>query len=376
MKRMTALRFSTAALAAAQVAFGANYLMYVGTYTGSNSKSKGIYAFRFDSATGQATPLGLAAEIANPSFVAIHPNGKNLYAVGESQGGAVHSFNIDKATGKLTLINTVSAKGNGPCHLNVDKTGRSLIVVNYGSGSTTLLAINADGSLKEAASSMQHKGAVHLAKRQGGPHAHSVNFAPDNRHASVADLGLDQLIVYQFDAAAGTIAPNDPPFAKVAPGAGPRHFSFHPNGKRAYVINEIDLTATAFKYNAKKGTLTETHTISTLPPDFNGSREGLSTAEILAHPSGKFVYGSNRGHDTIVVYRVKGNKLQHVENAPTQGKTPRNFAIAPGGQFLLAENQASDTIVIFKIDPKTGKLTPTGQTHEVGSPVCIRFLPL
>ncbi|MBM3793517.1 MAG: lactonase family protein [Acidobacteria bacterium] len=375
MKWMTATRFSIAALAAAQFAFGANYLMYVGTYTG-NGKSKGIYAFRFDSATGQATPLGVAAEVANPSFVAIHPNGKNLYAVGESQGGAVHAFSIDKASGKLALINTVSAKGNGPCHLNVDKTGRSLIVVNYGSGSTTLLSINADGSLKEAAGAIQHKGTVHLEKRQGGPHAHSVNFAPDNRHAIVADLGLDQLIVYRFDAAAGTIAPNEPPFAKVAPGSGPRHFSFHPSGKRAYVINEISLTTTAFKYNAKKGTLTETQTISTLPPDFNASREGLSTAEILVHPSGKFVYGSNRGHNTIVVYRVKGDKLQHVENAPTQGKTPRNFAIAPGGQVLLAENQASDTIVVFKIDPKTGKLTPTGQTHEVGSPVCIRFLPL
>lgn len=372
---MTALRLATALLAA-PLAFGANYLMYVGTYTGSSGKSKGIYAFRFDSATGKAMPLGLAAETANPSFVAIHPNRKYLYAVGEGDGGSVIAFSIDPASSKLTRLNSVSSKGNGPCHLNVDKTGRNVMVVNYGSGSTAVLPINADGSLKESVSWMQHAGASANPQRQTGPHAHSVNFAPDNRFAMVADLGLDQVLVYKFDAAAGKIEANNPPHTKVAPGAGPRHFSFHPDGKRAYVINEINLTLTAFKYDPAKGVLTETQTISTLPPDFSASRQGLSTAEVLVHPSGKFVYGSNRGHNTIAVFRVKGEKLEYVENAPTQGKTPRNFALDPTGQYLLAENSGSDNIVVFKIDQKTGKLTPTGDTYEVGSPVCIRFLPI
>ncbi len=371
MIRMTAIRFTMAALLA-PLAFGANYLMYVGTYT--NGKSKGIYSFKFDSATGQATPMGLAAETANPSFVAIHQNRKYLYAVGEMQGGAVNAYSID-TTGKLKLLNTVGSQGSGPCHLNVDKTGRNLLVVNYNSGSAAVFPINEDGSLKAASSTVQHKGSS-VTPRQAGPHAHSVNMSPDNRFAIIADLGLDEVKVYKFDSVAGKIEPNEPPAAKVKPGSGPRHFAFHPKGKNAYVINEIALAITAFKWNGKKGVLTETQTISTLPPDFTGSREGFSTAEVVAHPSGKFVYGSNRGHNTISVFRVKGSKLAYVENVSTQGKTPRNFVVDPSGQFLLAENQGSDSIVIFKIDQKTGKLTPTGTTLDVGAPVAIRFLPL
>jgi len=371
---MTALRFTLAGLVA-PLAFGANYLMYVGTYT-NNAKSKGIYAFKFDTATGQATPMGVAAEIANPSFVTIHQNRKYLYAVGEGQGGSVTAFSIDPASAKLTKLNTVSSKGGGPCHLNVDKTGKNLLVVNYNTGSSAVFPINADGSLKEASSVQQHKGSSADKGRQGGPHAHSVNMSPDNRFAIVADLGLDEVKVYKFDANAGTITPNEPPFAKVAAGSGPRHFAFHPKGKNAYVINEMAMTVTAFKWDAKKGVLTETQTISTLPPDFKDSRKGLSTAEVVAHPSGKFVYGSNRGHDTIAVYQVKGDKLVYVENVATQGKTPRNFVVDPSGQFLLAENSGTDNVVVFKIDQKTGKLTPTGTKFDVGSPVCIRFLPI
>jgi 6-phosphogluconolactonase len=357
----------------APLAFGANYLMYVGTYT--SGKSKGIYAYKFDSTTGQAAPLGLAAETANPSFLAIHQNRKYLYAVGESQGGVVKAYSIDAATGKLKLLNSVSSQGAGPCHINVDKTGRNLLVANYGSGSAAVFPINDDGSLKPASSTVQHKGSS-VSPRQSGPHAHSVNMSPDNRFAVVADLGLDEVKVYKFDAMAGKIEPNQPPAAKVKAGGGPRHFTFHPKGKRAYVINEMSLEITAFKWNAKKGLLTETQMISTLPPGFSGPRTGFSTAEILAHPSGKFVYGSNRGHNTIAVFRVKSDKLQWVENVSTQGRTPRNFAIDPTGQFLLAENQGSDSIVVFKIDRKSGKLTATGTTMDVGAPVCIRFMPL
>lgn len=374
MIRMTALRFTLAGLLA-PLAFGANYLMYVGTYTGGN-KSKGIYAFKWDTATGQASPLGLAAETPNPSFVTIHHNHKYLYAVGEGQGsGTVTAFAIDATSGKLKQLNTVSSHGTSPCHLNVDKTGKNLLVVNYGNGSTSVFPINADGSLKEASSVIQHKGSS-VNQRQQGPHAHSVNMSADNRFAVVADLGLDEVLVYKFDPNSGTITPNEPPFTKVAPGSGPRHFAFHPKGRNAYVINEIALTVTAFKWDAKKGVLTETQTISTLPPGFNGSRRGLSTAEVVVHPSGKFVYGSNRGHDTIAVFQVKGDQLEYVENVATQGKTPRNFVIDPSGQFLLAENSGTDNVVIFKIDQTTGKLTPTGTKFEVGSPVCIRFMPM
>jgi 6-phosphogluconolactonase len=318
----------------------------------------------------------LAAATANPSFVAIHPNGQYLYAVGEEQGGVVHSFVIDKTSGKLKLLNTVSSQGGGPCHVNVDRTGRNLLVANYNTGSTAVLPVNGDGSLKESSSWIQHKGSGVNAQRQQGPHAHSVNMSPDNRFAIVADLGLDQVLVYKFDPAAGKIEPNEPPFTKVKAGGGPRHFALHPGGKRAYVINEMGMEITAFKYNAKKGVLTETQMISTLPPGSGGPQQGQSTAEVVAHPSGKFVYGSNRGHNTIAVFRVKGTRLQYVENVATQGRTPRNFVVDPSGQFLLAENQGSDSVVVFKIDQKAGKLTPTGTTIEVGSPVCIRFLAL
>ncbi len=371
---MTGLHFTIAALLA-PVAFGANYLMYVGTYTNPGDNSQGIYAFKFDSATGQATPLGLAAETANPSFLAIHQNRKYLYAVSEKEAGKVNAYLIDSATGKLKLLNTVDSQGATPCHLNVDKTGTNVLVANYGGGSVAVLPINGDGSLKPASSMVQHTGS-NFRPGHTGPHAHSVNLSPDNRFAIVADSALDEVKVYKFDATAGKIVPNEPPAAKMEGGNGPRHFAFHPNGKNAYVLNEAALSITAFKWHAEKGVLKATQTISTLPPDFTGSRDNFSTAEVVVHPSGKFVYGSNRGHDTIGVFRVKGSKLAYVENLPTQGKTPRNFVVDPSGQFLLAENERSASIVVFKIDQKTGKLTPTGATLAVGAPVCIRFLPL
>jgi len=348
--------------------------MYVGTYT--RKDSKGIYAFRFDSATGKLKPLGLAAETPNPSFLAIHPNGKYLYSVSEqgaAGGGAVSSFQIDHASGKLTALNTQSTKGSGPCHLVVDKTGRSLVVVNYGSGSTTVLPVGADGKLGEASGHIQHSGSSVNRQRQQGPHAHSVNLSPDNRFAIVADLGLDKVLVYKFDAAKGTIAPHTPPAADVKPGSGPRHFSFHPSGKYGYVINEMLMTVTAFRYDPKKGTLTE---IQTIPTVAEGPQPGYSTAEVLVHPSGKFLYGSNRGHNSIAMFTIdpSNGKLTHIGNEPTQGRTPRNFRIDPTGSYLLAENQDTDSIVVFSIDKTTGKLTPTGEKVSQPAPVCIRFV--
>ncbi|MBI3698129.1 MAG: lactonase family protein [Acidobacteria bacterium] len=354
------------------------YLVYIGTYTGS--KSQGIYAYRFQASTGQLTPLGLAAETVNPSFVNAHPNRQYLYSVSEianfggQKAGAVSAFRIDRQTGKLTFLNKVASGGGGPCYVVVDRAGKYVLVANYNTGSVAAMPVKNDGSLGEASAIVQHAGSGADPKRQQGPHAHSINMSPDNRFAIAADLGLDKLFVYRLDQAKGTLTPNDPPFTKVNPGAGPRHFAFHPGGKFAYVINEMQLTVTAFSYDGAGGVLKELQTISTLPKDFTSTNN--STAEVQVHPSGKFLYGSNRGHNSIAVFAIDAAKgtLTPIEQVPTQGKTPRNFGIDPTGAYLFAANQQSDTIVIFRIDAKTGRLTPTGQVLEVASPVCVKFV--
>jgi 6-phosphogluconolactonase len=358
----------------------ADYLAYFGTYTGENSK--GIYVYKFNSETGQLTEAGLAAETPSPSFLAVHPSEQYLYSVSEindfdgKKTGAVSAFKIDKASGMLTLLNTVTSGGEGPCHLNVDQTGKCLVVANYGGGSVEAIPVLEDGRLGEPGTFIQHEGSSVNERRQAAPHAHSVNFSPDNRFVIAADLGLDKLLVYKVDPAAATLAPNMPPFATVKPGSGPRHFTFHPSGKYGYAINEIALTVTAFSYDAEKGAFAELQTLSTLPDAERG--EGQSTAEIRAHPSGKFLYGSNRGHNTIAVFAVDPEKgtLTLVENVSTQGETPRNFNLDPTGKFLIAENQRSNNIVVYSIDQESGKLTPTGQTLNLGSPVCLRFVSL
>ena len=350
----------------------AEYIAYIGT--GGGAGSKGIYAFRFDSKNGKLDPIGLVTEATRSSFLALHPNRRYLYAVAEANGGAVSAFAIEARTGKLTLLNTVSSKGDGPCYVRVDRSGKNVLVANYGSGSVAVLPIEADGKLRESVSFVQHAGAVADPKRQGGPHAHSFNPSPDNRFAVAADLGLDELLVYRFDAGAGKITPNDPPYAKVAPRSGPRHFAFHPNGRNAYAINEIACTVTAFHYDAKAGVLKEIQTASTLPKDVQVT-DALSTAEVQVHPSGKFLYGSNRVHDTIAVFSIARNgTLTLLENVGTEGKVPRNFGIDPTGSFLLAANQDSNSIVVFRIDKNTGRLTPTGQSVEAPAPMCVKFL--
>jgi 6-phosphogluconolactonase len=321
----------------------------------------------------------LAAETVNPSFLAIHPNRRFLYAVGEvmefqgQKSGAVSAFSIDPATGKLTFLNKMSSRGMGPCHVSVDKTGKCVLVANYGSGSVAALPLKPDGSLSEATAFVQHTGSSVNPERQKGPHAHSINLSPDNRFAIAADLGLDQLLVYRFDPEAGSLTPNDPPFAKVNPGAGPRHFAFHPNGQFGYVINEMQSTVTALAYDAANGAFQELQTISTLPEDF---KEENSTAEVQVHPNGRFLYGSNRGHNSIAVFAIDAAKgtLTPVERVSTQGRTPRNFGIDPTGSWLLAANQSTDNVAVFRIDPDTGRLTPTGQVLDVPSPVCVKFL--
>ena len=355
-----------------------DYFVYVGTYTGP--ASKGIYAYRFHPVDGKLTSIGLAGEALSPSFLAIHPNGRFLYSVNEMDNysgqktGAVSAFSINSHSGKLTVLNTVSSRGGGPCHVLVDKTGKNLLVANYGTGSVASLPIKEDGSLGEASAFVQHAGQVALPERQGGPHAHSVNLSADNRFMIATDLGLDEALVYRFDAAKGTLTPNDPPFAKVEPGSGPRHFAFQPGDRYAYAINEIKSTITAFRYDRARGTLQELQTVSSLPKDFS---ENNSTAEIAVEPRGKFLYGSNRGHNSIAVFAIDPHKgtLTLVEHTSTQGKTPRNFAIDPTGAYLFAANQDSGNIVLFHIDQKTGRLTPAGQTLEVGAPVCVTFAP-
>ncbi|MDB6030517.1 MAG: pgl 1 [Verrucomicrobiales bacterium] len=351
-------------------------IAYVGTYTGA--KSKGIYAYELDRASGELKPLGLAAEVKSPSFLAIHPNKKFLYAISEidtfdgKKAGGVSAYSIDAESGKLTLLNQQTSGGPGPCHVAVDKSGKVVLVANYGGGSIESIPLLADGKLGDVGTFIQHQGKSADASRQEGPHAHSVNISPDNHYVVAADLGLDKLLVYQLDTSKGTLTPNDPPYATVKAGSGPRHFSFHPNGRYGYLINEMACTITGFTWDEKKGILKEIETVSTLPGPVE---KGFSTAEVQVHPKGKFLYGSNRGHNSIAVYEIARNgTLRQVEIQPTQGKTPRNFGIDPTGQWLLAANQDSDNIVVFKIDPKTGKLQSTGKTVEVGMPVCVEFL--
>ena len=355
--------------------------VYFGTYTGKSSK--GIYRSELDLATGKLSPPVLAGEAASPSFLAIAPNQKFLYAVGElndvdgKKGGAVNAFAIDAATGDLKLLNQQSSVGGGPCHISVDRTGKTALVANYGGGSTVVLPIHADGKLGEASSFVQHKGYDAVKDRALTPHAHSINVDAGNRFAFVADLGLDKVLVYKLDADKGTITANDPPAASVEKGSGPRHFAFHPSGKYAYVINESLLTVTAFQYDADKGVLTPHQTITTLPEGVT-DRKGMSTAEVQVHPSGKFLYGSNRGHHSIAIFSIDSatGKLTAVGHQGQGIKTPRNFGIDPTGNYLLVANQDGDSVIVFRIHQSTGQLEPTGSTIAVSSPVCVKFLPL
>ena len=366
---------------AASAADKGKYLFYVGTYTQEGSKSKGIYAYRYDAATGEITPLGLAAEATNPSFVAVHPSGRFLYAVNElgnykgPNSGGVSAFSVDQATGKLTFLNEMATRGADPCYITVDKTGKYVLVANYTGGSVAVFPVQADGKLGEATAFVQHTGKGTIPDRQEGPHAHSIDLSPDNRFAFVDDLGLDELLIYKFDASKGTLTPNDPPFTKIDAGSGPRHFVLRPDGKFAYVVSEMGHTVTAFSSDAASGKMQVLQTITTLPKDFSGRNDD---AEIEVHPSGKFLYASNRGDDSIAIYAIDQSKgtLTQVGIVHTGGKEPRSFEIDPTGKLLLAENEKSNNIAVFKIDAKTGNLTPTGQVFDVVEPVCVKFLAI
>ena len=352
--------------------------VYVGTYT--TKTSKGIYLCHLDGPTGRLELVGLAGETARPSFVAIHPSHRFLYAVGEladfqgQKTGAVSAFAINPADGKLTLLNQQPSGGAGCCHVNIDRTGKYVFVANYSAGSIGCFPIGDDGRLGEATASIQHHGSSVNPKRQQSPHAHSIFVDPTNRFVMTADLGMDKVMIYRFDAATGHLTPNDPPFATVTPGAGPRHLAFHPNGRFVYVINEMGSTVTAFRYDAEHGALQSFQEISTLPQGFQGVS---TTAEVLIHPSGKFLYGSNRGHDSIAIFAIdpETGRLTAQGHQPSGGKTPRNFGIDPSGRWLLTAHQDTDDIFVFHIDPQTGALKPNGQSVSVSMPVCVRMMP-
>jgi len=355
---------------------GAGRLVFIGTYTGPTSE--GIYAFRFDERSGAMAPLGLAVATPNPSFLAISPDRRFLFAVNETssfdqeKSGSVRSFSIDAATGKLTELSVQSSRGADPCHLAVDRTGRFLAVANYTGGNFALFPIGADGRLGPASAVLTNEGSGPNRARQDRPHAHAVVFDPGNRFLLGADLGIDRVLVYRFDAARGTIAPNTPPSATVTAGAGPRHLAFHPNGRQLFSINELTSTVTEFLWDTRTGTLTARPEISTLPP---GGQAGNSTAELVVHPNGRVVYASNRGHDSIAVFTTDVRRgLSLVEIEATRGQTPRNFALDVTGRWLIAANQRSGTLAVFAIDAKTGALTPSGPLAPVGSPVCILFV--
>lgn len=355
-----------------------DYYVYIGTYTGP--KSQGIYVYKLSTATGKLTPLGLAGAAESPSFLAVDPSHRYLYAVDEisnyegKKTGGVSAFAIDRATGKLRLLNSVPSGNPGPCHVTVDHTGKFVFVANYEVGSVAAFPILADGRLGSATASLPHTGHSVDPKRQEASHAHSIYPSPDNRFVVSADLGTDKVYVYRFDATKGTLTPNNPPYAQVPPGTGPRHFAFAPNGKFAYAIEEMGSSLTAFSYDADHGVLHPLETVSTMPKDYKGYND---CAELFFHPNGKFLYGSNRGHDSITVFAIdpiKGTPTP-IQYESTEGKTPRGFGIDPTGSYLIAANQDTNSLVVFRIDGHTGRLTPTGQKEAIESPVCVIFDP-
>jgi 6-phosphogluconolactonase len=354
-------------------------LMYVGTYTNPESKAKGIYAYQFDSKTGKLAPLGLMAEGPDPTFLAVHPNGKYLYAINEinsfqgKKAGSVSAYAIDKASGKLTLLNQVASGATGPCHIAVDATGKAVMVANYAGGAFASFPVHADGKLGEAASVETLSGSGVDKQRQSEPHAHSVVLTKNNKFLLGGDLGTDKVMIYKLDSATAKITPNNPAFATVKPGSGQRHLAISPDQKRVWVLSEMASTVTTFEFDANTGTMKELDVVSTLPANFKGQ---TSTAEIEVDARGRHVYASNRGHDSIAVFDVdaKTGKLKFVEAVTTSGSTPRAFVIDPSGNFIIAGNQKTNNISVLRIDQTTGKLTPLKDKIELGAPVTFAFV--
>ncbi len=346
-------------------------LVYIGTYTGGDSE--GIYVYKLDLSCGSLEYSSKIAGVDNPSFLAMDPAQRYLYAVNEqAPDGRVSAFAIDPDSGALSFLNQQPSGGSLPCYLVVDQSGKFVLLSNYGSGSLAVFSIEDDGRLGALTDLVRHQGSSVDAERQQGPHAHCVVFDRSGRHAFSADLGADEVKIYHFDATAGKLRPGNPPSVETEPGVGPRHFTFHPGGKFAYLINELGSTMSAFTYDETKGMLAQIQTLSTLPQAFTGYNH---SADLHLEPSGKFLYGSNRGHDSIAIYGIdeSSGRLTHIGNEPTRGGGPRNFAIDPSGTFLLAANHDSDNVVTFRLDRKSGKLEATGHVARVPAPVCLKM---
>jgi 6-phosphogluconolactonase len=361
-------------------------LVYVGTYTNAKTTSKGIYVFRLQTQNDEVSqnillvPLGLAAESVDPAFLALDEKRRLVFAANEidrfggQATGSISAFAVDPATGKLNLLNQKPSMGAGPCHLVLDRAGRHVLVANYSGGTVSVLRVEANGQLGEATSVIQHTGKSINSQRQEAPHPHCVTLDPANKFAFVCDLGIDKVMAYRFDGDTGKLSPADQPFAALKPGAGPRHMVFRPDGKFAYVFNELNSTITGFAYDAGTGKLSEVETVPSLPPYFDGANSG---AEIQMHPSGKWLFVSNRGHNSVVLFAINREQgtLDYVEEQGTGGKTPRHFGLQPSAKHLAICNQDSNTVLVCRIDPDNGRLKPSGVFADAPSPVCAVFLP-
>ncbi len=347
--------------------------VYVGTYTGGDSE--GIYTYKLNMDSGELIHYATTTGIENPSFLAPHQNGKWFYSVSQirSKSGDIQAFKRDLKTGLLTTLNSQSSEGAGPCHLIVDKSGKWILAANYTGGTISILPIKEDGSLGPATDKIQHSGSSANPDRQQEPHPHSIWVSPDNRFAFVPDLGTDKINIYKLDLENGKFLPSEPEFFETEPGAGPRHFTFHPNGEYAFVINELKSTMTSMEYNKQNGALTKIQTVSTLPAGFTDTSY---CADVHTSPDGNFVFGSNRGHNSIALFAFdeQTGELKFIEAESTQGDWPRNFAVDPAGKILLAANQNSNDVFTYWINQKTGMLTPTGFQAKIPSPVCLKLV--
>ncbi len=357
-------------------AASADPLVFVSAFT--SGEAGAIHAYRFDSKTGQLNLLNRTTDVEHPFFLAISPDGKYLYSIDAKKFGGpenefVAAYKIQAGSGKLIRLNRQSGRGTASCYLDVDTSGKTVVVANYSTGNIAALPVQDDGSLSEAVSFIQHSGSSVDPKRQTGPNAHCIVVSPDNRFVLAADLGIDKVMIYRLNADTATIAAHETQaFAELPPGSGPRHLTFHPNGRSVYVINELSNTITCFDYAADVGTLTAQQTISTLPPGFSGK---TNTADLKISPNGKFLYGTNRGHDSIAIYKIADDgRLQLVSIDPSLGKGPQNLLITPDGRWLLCANMPGNSLVVFAIDSKTGALTPIGKPLSIPMPSCIRWL--
>ncbi|HWN08648.1 MAG TPA: lactonase family protein [Pyrinomonadaceae bacterium] len=351
-------------------------LVYVGTYT--SGRSEGIYLYRLNPSSGELKHVATTKDVKDPSYLTLAPNRRYLYAVNEleefagKKSGALSAFAVNQRTGELRLLNQQPSLGGAPCYVVVDRTGRFVLVANYSGGNVAVLPVRRDGSLGEPIDVQQNEGSSINTERQQGPHAHCIELDPTNRFAYVCDLGADKIMIFRFDRRQGKLTAGKTPWVPAKPGAGPRHLTFHPSGKYAYVLNELNATVTAFAHDRVHGNLSEVQTVPTLPREPTAADTG---ADIHVSPDGRFLYCSNRGHDSIAGFMInpRNGKLDFIAHEPTGGKTPRNFVIDPTGAFLLVANQRSDNIVTFRRDRKTGRLTPAGHVAEAPSPVCLKF---